>query len=97
VQGVGYAALLAVVPHSEPTAVVTLLGRVPTPVLLPFALLALPAVVVALALGTVLSLVGLSPTSLPALLLARGDVLVFVGALAVGAAAVRLWDRALGE
>ena len=85
-QVVGYAALLAVYPHSEPSAVVEALQGLPTVVLLPFALPALPALALTLLLGAVLSLVGLAPSSLPALLLARGDVLFFASAVVVAVA-----------
>jgi hypothetical protein len=94
VQVVGYAALLTVAPHSQPTAVVGVLDGIPTPLLLPFAPVAIPAVVIAVGLGAVLSVAGVSPTSVPALLLARGDMLVFVGSVAVGAAAVWAVERA---
>lgn len=85
-QVVGSAALLAVYPHSEPTAVVEALQGVPTVLLVLLALPALPALALALAAGAVLSLVGLPPGSIPALLLARGDVLFFACAYAVAIA-----------
>lgn len=85
-QVVGYAALLAVYPHSEPSAVVAALSMVPTPLLVLLALPALPATVLTVALGAVLSVLGLPPEGLPALLLARGDVLFFASAYAVGVA-----------
>lgn len=93
VQVVGYAALLAVYPHSEPSAVVEALQRLPAILLVPFALPALAALALTLAVGAVLSLFGLSPESLPALLLARGDVLFFACALAVAVAAARVAER----
>jgi hypothetical protein len=84
-QVVGYAALLAVFPHSEPAAVVETLRRLPTVLLVVAALPPVPALALALALavGGALSLVGLPPESLPALLLARDDVLFFASALTV--------------
>jgi hypothetical protein len=85
-QILGYAALLAVYPHSELSPVVETLRAVPTILLLPFALPAVPAFLLTLALGGILSLVGLPPQSLPAILLARGDVLFFISAYAVGVA-----------
>lgn len=89
IQVVGYAALLAVYPHSEPSAVVTALQRLPSLLLVPVALPAVPAAVLAVALGALLSLAGLSPASIPAVLLARGDVLFF--ASAYGVAVVAAW------
>jgi hypothetical protein len=54
--------------------------------LAPIALPVVPAPVLALAAGAVLSLVGLPPETLPPVLLARGDALFFVAAYAVGVA-----------
>ncbi|QLD86672.1 hypothetical protein HWV23_13355 [Natronomonas halophila] len=85
-QVLGYAALLAVYPHSELSPVVETLQAVPTILLIPFAFPAIPAFLLTLALGGILSLIGLSPQSLPALLLARGDVLFFISAYAIGVA-----------
>lgn len=79
-QVVGYAALLAVYPYSEPSAVVGVLQGLPAGLLVPVALTAVPALILALAAGAVLSLVGVLPESLPPVLLARGDVLFFAGA-----------------
>ena len=87
-QVVGYAALLAVYPHSEPSAIVEALQGIPTVLLLPFVLPAIPALVLTLAVGAVLSLVGLAPESIPALLLTRGDALFFACAYAVATASV---------
>lgn len=89
IQVVGYAALLAVYPHSEPSPVVTALQRLPSVLLVPFALPAVPATVLAVGLGTLLSLAGPSPASIPALLLSRGDVLFFASAYIV--AVVAAW------
>jgi hypothetical protein len=85
-QILGYAALLAVYPHSELSPVVEALQAVPTILLVPFVLPALPAFALTLALGGILSLVGLPPQSLPALLLARGDLLFFISAYVIGVA-----------
>jgi len=63
VQLVGYAALSAVVAHSDLAPVVGALRAVPTVLLLPLALVGVPAVVVAVAVGAVLSLAGLRPTT----------------------------------
>ena len=84
IQIVGYAALLAVFPHSEPSAFVEALGVIPWILLIPFAIPAIPATVLTIAIGAILSALGLSPEAIPALLLARGDVLFFVSAYVVG-------------
>lgn len=93
-QVVGYAALLAVYPHSEPSAVVEALQWLPTPLLLVVALPALPALALTLAVGAVLSLVGVAPESVPAVLLARGDVLFFACAYVVAVASGPVSRRA---
>jgi hypothetical protein len=62
-QLLGYAALSALVPHSDFAAVVEPLQGVPVLVLLPVALLAVPAVVLATGLGVVLSAVGFQSTT----------------------------------
>ncbi|QLD88479.1 hypothetical protein HWV07_05300 [Natronomonas salina] len=93
-QVVGYAALLAVYPHSEPSAVAEALQVLPTPLLVVVALPALPALALTLAVGAVLSAVGAAPESVPALLLARGDVLFFVCAYVVAVASAPLSRRA---
>lgn len=85
-QVVGYAALLAVYPHSEPSAIVESLRAVPAAVLVPLALPALPALAVTIVVGAVLALLGLPPETIPAILLARGDVLFFASAYAVAVA-----------
>jgi hypothetical protein len=85
-QILGYAALLAVYPHSELSPLVEALQAVPTILLIPFALPALPAFLLTLVLGGILSVIGLPPQSLPSLLLARGDALFFISAYAVGVA-----------
>lgn len=83
VQLVGYAALSALVAHSEFAAVVDPLRRVPPALLVPVALLAVPAVALAVALGAVLSAVGVAP----------GPALVVVGAYVVAVAVVWLSRR----
>lgn len=83
VQLVGYAALSALVAHSEFAAVVDPLRRLPPALLVPVALLAVPAVALAVALGAVLSAVGVAPT----------PVLVVVGAYVVAVAVVWLSRR----
>jgi hypothetical protein len=85
-QILGYAALLAVYPHSELSPIVQMLQAVPTILLIPFAFPAIPAFLLTLAFGGVLSLVGLPPQSFPTILLARGDVLFFISAYVVGVA-----------
>lgn len=87
---VGYAALLAVYPHGEPSAVVEGLQAVPVVVLVVLALPAIPAVVVTIAAGAVLARSGLPPESIPALLLVRGDVVFFACAYAVAVASARV-------
>ncbi len=59
----GYAALSALVPHSDFAAAVEPLRQVPPILLVPIAILAVPAVVVAIALGVLISVVGLQPTT----------------------------------
>lgn len=95
-QVVGYAALLAVFPHSEPSAVVEALQRVPAVLLIPFALPALAALALTLLVGAALSLAGLPPESLPALLLARGDALFFLCSYLVGVVAAWATERRPG-
>jgi hypothetical protein len=83
-QTLGYAALLAVYPHSELSPLVEALQVIPSILLIPFALPALPAFLLTLVLGGILSVAGLPPQSLPPLLLARGDVLFFISAYVIG-------------
>jgi hypothetical protein len=59
----GYAALSALVPHGDFAAGVDPLRQVPPILLVPIAILAVPAVVVAIALGALISVVGLQPTT----------------------------------
>lgn len=61
-QFVGYAALSALVPHSDFATVVEPLQRLPAVLLVLVALVAVPAVVIAIALGALLAVVGLQPT-----------------------------------
>lgn len=61
IQLFGYAALSALVPYSDFTVVVEPLQRVPVILLVPVALVAVPAVLVAIALGALLAVVGLRP------------------------------------
>lgn len=79
-QLVGYAALLALVPHSELPSVGEPLRRVPAILLVPVAVVAVPAVVLALVFGALLSAVGVQPTSL--LVLISAYVVSVVGLLA---------------
>jgi len=87
-QVVGYVALLALFADGDPSTAVETLAGVPAFVLIALAIPAIPAALLAVAVGAVLAAVGLSPESLPAVALARGDVLVFVCAYLVGVAAV---------
>jgi hypothetical protein len=59
----GYAALSALVPHGDFAAGVDPLQHVPPILLVPIAILAIPAVVIAIALGVLISVVGLQPTT----------------------------------
>jgi ABC-type spermidine/putrescine transport system permease subunit II len=52
----------ALVPHSDFATAVEPLQRLPTVLLVPVALIAIPAVVIAIALGALLAAVGLQPT-----------------------------------
>ena len=78
IQIVGYAALSAMIPHSDYSSLVEPLQRVPVLVLIPFAIVAIPALVIALILGGVLSVVGVQPT----------NALVFISIYLVGVASV---------
>ena len=92
-QVVGYAALLALFPHGDPTRVVEALSGVPAVILIPLAVPAIPATLVATAVGAVTTAAGLPPESIPAVLLASGDVVVYASAVAVAVAAAWLQDR----
>lgn len=78
IQFVGYAALSALIPHSDYASLVEPLQRVPVLLLVPFAITAIPALVLALAFGGILSVVGAQPT----------NVLVVISIYLVGVASV---------
>lgn len=86
IQLLGYAALLAVFPHSELSPIVETLRGIPAILLIPFALPAIPAFLLTLLSGAILSAIGAPPETLPAVLFARGDVVFFACAYAVGVA-----------
>ena len=71
-QVVGYAALLVLFRHGDPTSVVEALSGVPAAILIPLAVPAIPATLVATAVGAVTAAVGLPPESIPAVLLGSG-------------------------
>ncbi len=89
-QVVGYAALLALLSPAELAGPVDAIAGVPAVVLIPLAVPATPAALLALAVGAVLGAVGLPPASLPAVLLADGDVVFFACACVVAVVAARL-------
>ena len=93
-QVAGYAALLALLSPETQTAVVEALAGVPAVVLIPLAVPATPAALLALAVGAVLGAVGLPPASVPAVLFAPGDVVFFICAYVVGVVAQLLDDPA---
>jgi putative Mn2+ efflux pump MntP len=82
-QFVGYAALSALVPHSDFATVVEPLQRLPAVLLVLVALVAVPVVVIAIALGAFLAVVGLQPTI----------ALVLVGAYLVSIAGLWVYRR----
>jgi hypothetical protein len=91
VQVAGWIALVATFDHS-PGAVVGWVQALPEAVrlpLLPLGLLAIPALGIALAVGWLLSLAGLPPETIPTILIAQGDVLVFASAYIVAVATGR--------
>lgn len=95
VQIVAYAALLAVFPHSHVTPLIVEIRTLPTVVLSALAVFAVPAVLLGLGFGTALSVVlGIRPESFPAVLLAEGDIFVFVGAAVLAVASVAITHRA---
>ena len=94
IQLVGYAALLALLSPETSTAVVGALAGAPPVVLIPLAVPAAPAALLAFAVGAVLGAVGLSPASAPAVLFAPGDVVFLVCAYVVGVVAQLLDDPA---
>lgn len=90
VQIVGWIGLVATVDHSPGPVVVwvQLLPEMIQLLLLPLAVFSIPALGISLGIGWILSIVGFPPQSLPSLLIAQGDVLVFASAyvVAVGVA-----------
>ncbi len=92
-QVVGYAAMLVLFPHSSPTDLLAVLSGVPPVVLIPLAIPAIPAVLLTIALGAALGAAGVPPASLPALLLARGDVVFFASATVIAVLAAWADDR----
>jgi putative Mn2+ efflux pump MntP len=82
-QFVGYAALSALVPHSDFATAVEPLQRLPAVLLVLVALVAVPVVVIAIALGALLAVVGLQPTI----------ALVLVGAYLVSIAGLWVYRR----
>lgn len=91
VQIVGWVGLVASFDHSPGPVVewVQMLPEFVRLLLLPLGILSIPALVVALVVGWVLSLGGLPPESIPPLLIARGDVLVFASAYVVAVGGAR--------
>jgi hypothetical protein len=92
-QMVGYAALLVLFPQGDPTSIVEALSGVPAVILIPLAVPAIPATLVALAVGAVTTAAGLPPESIPAILLASGDVFVYASAVVVAVGAAWLQER----
>lgn len=85
VQIVGWVGLVATFDHS-PGSVVGWVQMLPAAVrilLLPLAIFSIPAVGIALGIGWALAYGGLPPETIPALLIAQGDILVFASAYAV--------------
>jgi hypothetical protein len=68
-------------------------SRVPAVILIPLAVPAIPATLVAVAVGAVRTAVGLPPESIPAVLLASGDVFVYASAVVVAVAVAWRQDR----
>jgi hypothetical protein len=92
-QVVGYAALLVLFPHADPTSVVEALSGVPAVILIPLAVPAIPATLLALSVGAVTTAAGLPPQSIPAVLLASGDVYFYASAVVVAVTAAWVQDR----
>lgn len=92
-QVAGYAAVLVLFPHGNPTGLVDTLAGVPPVVLIPLAVPAVPATVLTVALGAVLAAAGVSSSAIPPIALARGDVLFFASATAVAVAAAWADER----
>jgi hypothetical protein len=99
VQIVGWIGLVATFDHSPGPVVdwVQMLPELARLLLLPLAILSIPAVGIALGVGWVLSLGGLPPESIPPLLIARGDVLVFASAYAVAVGSAWVVTRITGS
>jgi hypothetical protein len=68
-------------------------SRVPAVILIPIAVPAIPATLVAVAVGAVTTAAGLPPESIPAVLLAAGDVFVYASAVVVAVAVAWRQDR----
>lgn len=86
-QVVGWIILVATFDHS-PGPVINWVQELPsviTLMLTPFVFLVIPAVLLASVIGGILSLVGLRPESIPALLVAPGDVVFFASAYVLAA------------
>ena len=99
VQVVGWVGLVATFEHS-PEPVVRWIRMLPGLVrilLLPLAILSIPALGIALVVGRGLSLVGRPPETIPPLLVAHGDVLVFASAYAVAVAGSWAISRGTGS
>lgn len=84
-QIVGWVGLVATFDHSPAPVVgwVQTLPEIVRLLLLPLGVLAIPTLAISLAVGWVLSLAGLPPASIPPVLIAQGDVLVFASAYVV--------------
>lgn len=98
VQVVGWTGLVATFDHS-PGPVVGWVQTLPVTVrvpLLSLAVFSIPALGLALVAGRLLSLAGLPPESIPPLLVARGDVLVFASAYVVAVGCVWAVARIAG-
>ena len=63
IQFVGYAALSALIPHGDYSLLVEPLQRLPVLLLVPLALFAIPALVIALILGGILSVASVQPVN----------------------------------
>ena len=92
-QVVGYAAIIVLFSHDDPTSVLEPVSRIPAVILIPLAVPAIPATLVATAVGAVTTAAGLPPESIPAVLLTSGDVFFYASAVVVAVAAAWLQDR----
>ena len=90
VQILGWIGLVATFDHSPGPVVdwVQMLPEIVRLLLLPLGILSIPALGIALAVGWVLSVASLPPESIPPLLIAQGDILVFVSAYVVAVGCV---------